>query len=272
MLSSQMKKRLVAILKDDIGKGDVTSALLQPKKCTAKVVAGETCVVAGLEEAKFLFNHLGVKAKALAKDGSKVRKGKAVLSLHGLNKKILLAERTALNVLSRMSEVATTCADAKKAAKNVTVALTRKTMPGFNLFDKKAALLAGIWPHRINLRSFVLLKDNHLPFFDSAHEAVAAARKKYGKKKVEIEVDNMQQALDAASAKPDIIMLDNFKPKKAKAAVKRLRKVFSGKIELSGGIDSKNLVQYAKAKPDIISMGCLTYATKWRDFSLKVEK
>jgi len=130
----------------------------------------------------------------------------------------LSVERTALNFLGRMSEVATTCAEAKKiAGSKVTVALTRKTMPGFNIFDKKAAKIAGIWPHRINLNDAILLKENHLDFFDSPSDAVKAAKKKAGKAKfIEIEVESLADALDAAKAKPDIIMLDNFSPAKAK--------------------------------------------------------
>ncbi len=269
-----MKKQLLQFLRDDIGKGDVTSAVLPAKKCNARIVAKESCTVAGLEEAKFLFNKKGVRARPLSKDGSRVRAGATILHLQGQNKKILSVERTALNVIGRMSEVATTCKKAKQIAGNkVTVALTRKTMPGFNLFDKKAAKLSGIWPHRTNLNSFVLLKDNHLPFFASPFEAVLAAKKKHGRgMKVEIEVESLKDALIAAKAKPDVIMLDNFSPARAKRAIKKLRKVFNGQIELSGGITLQNLPRYPKAKPDIISMGSLTYATKWKDFSLKIEK
>ncbi|MBN2066974.1 MAG: carboxylating nicotinate-nucleotide diphosphorylase [Candidatus Diapherotrites archaeon] len=272
MLSSEMKKQLEQFLKQDIGNGDVTSAVLPKQKCNAKIIAKESCTVAGLEEAKFLFNSKGVKAKPLFKDGSKVKNRATVMRLHGLNKGILSVERTALNVIGRMSEVATICNEAKKLSKEATIALTRKTMPGFNLFDKKAASLSGIWPHRTNLSSFVLLKDNHVPFFKSPCDAVLAARKKQPGMKVEVEVENLKQALLAAKARPSIIMLDNMPPKKAAAAIKKLRKVFSGKIELSGGINMKNLSTYAKAKPDIISMGSLTYATRWRDFSLKVSR
>ncbi|MFA4856073.1 MAG: carboxylating nicotinate-nucleotide diphosphorylase [archaeon] len=273
-LDAAMKKKLLAILKDDIGVGDVTGDLLLPEKCSASVVVKEDCIVAGLEEAVFLFRSQGVEATPLLKDGCAAKKGSPVLSLAGLNRKILAVERTALNVLGRMSGIAATCAVAKGiAGGGVMIALTRKTMPGFNLFEKKAACLAGVWPHRINLNSFVLLKDNHLPFFGSAFEAVAAARKKHGKKMlVEVEVETMQQAFDAARAKPDIIMLDNFSAKHARIAVKRLRPFFGGKIELSGGITLGNLRRYAMAKPDIISMGCLTHSTGWRDFSLRIEK
>jgi len=273
MLSKEVKKKLLAILREDIGKGDVTSALLPLRDCKVKIVVKEPCIVAGLEETRFLFRQKGVKSKAFVKDGDRIQGGATILRLSGRNRSILSVERTALNVLGRMSEVASTCSEAKKiAGKSITIALTRKTMPGFNLFDKKAALIGGVWPHRINLNSFVLLKENHLPFFDSPFDAVMAAKKKYGRKmKVEIEVETMLQALNAARARPGIIMLDNFSPKKALASVKALRKAFSGKIELSGGITEKNLRAFARAKSDIISMGSLTYSTKWHDFSLLLE-
>ncbi len=274
MLSKEMKKKLLAILREDIGRGDVTSAVLPLRQCRARVVAKEPCVVAGLEEAKFLFRQKGVKPKAIVKDGGRARKDATILRLSGRNRSIFSVERSALNVLGRMSEVASTCAEAKKiVGKGITLALTRKTMPGFNLFDKKAALIGGVWPHRINLNSFVLLKENHLHFFGSPFDAVAAAKKKHGRKmKVEVEVESLLQALNAARAKPEIIMLDNFSLKKVLPAVKALRKVFSGKIELSGGITMKNLRAFARARPDIISMGSLTYSTKWHDFSLLLEK
>ncbi len=274
MLNAEMKRKLLTILRDDIGRGDVTSALLPPRLCEAVVIAKKSCVVAGLEEAKFLFKHEGVKVTALLKDGDLARKNATVLRLHGSNRKMFSAERTVLNVLGRMSGVATACLAAKKIAKGwVTIALTRKTAPGFNLIDKKAGSLVGVWPHRINLNSFVLLKDNHLPFFASSSEAILAAKKRHGPgMKVEVEVESLQQALDAVKARPSIIMLDNFSPQRVKRVVKELRKVFSGKIELSGGISLHNLHSYVKARPDIISMGSLTHVPDWPDFSLRVEK
>ncbi len=269
-----MKQTLKQILAEDVGKGDITSSLIPTKQCRAKIFTREPCVVAGLEEAKFLFKSRGVKATGSFKDGDRLKKGSAVLRLRGSNKAIFSVERTALNVLGRMSEVATTCAEAKKiTGSKATVAITRKTMPGFNLFDKKAAKIAGVWPHRLNLGDAILLKENHLKFFASPSKAVEAAKKKAGKANfAEVEVESLAEAFDAAKAKPNIIMLDNFSPAKAKSAIKKLRPVFNGKIELSGGINLKNLKSYAKAKPDIISMGCLTYATKWLDFSLLLEK
>ena len=272
MLSSEMKKQLLQILKNDISKGDVTSTLLAPKKCTAKIVLNENAYVSGLEEAKFIFSKMKVKAISKIKDGNFTKRGKIVMALHGSNKNILSTERTVLNILGRMSGVTSKCAEAKKIAGNKTqIAVTRKTSPGFNLFDKKAARIAGVWEHRENLNTDVLIKENHLKFFKTPAEAVITARKKYGKrKKIEVEVETIKDALSAAAAKPHIIMLDNFSPKRAKKAIRELRKTYSGKIELSGGISLKNLAKYKNLRADIISMGSLTTDAKGINFSLEI--
>ncbi len=275
MLSHAMKEKLVSILHDDLGRGDLTSHLLKPKRCRANIIAKESCIVAGLEEAHFLFHYRKVKAIAKAGEGSHVRKGTTVMVLKGSNRSILEVERTALNIISRMSAVVSACKEAQKiAGRKITIALTRKTMPGFNLFDNRAAEIAGIWTHRINLNSFVLLKNNHLCFFSKPSEAVLAARQVYGNSMpVEIEVDSLKQALDAITAKPDILMLDNFSPKEARKAAKAVRrKGFQGKIELSGGIDLNNLKKYKAVGADIISMGSLTHSVLGKNFSLEIVK
>lgn len=271
MLNSEMKKQLLQILKNDISKGDITSALLTSKKCTAEIILNENSNVSGLEEAKFLFSKMKVKAVLKVKEGTYAKKGKLIMKLSGINKNILSTERTALNILGRMSAVTSNCVKAKKIAGNKTkLAVTRKTMPGFNLFDKKAAKLAGVWEHRKNLNEAVLIKENHLKFFNSPKDAVIAARKKHKNKTIEIEAETLKQALDAASAKPDIIMLDNFSPKGAKKAVSEIRKICKCKIEISGGITLKNLRNYKSLGADIISMGSLTTDAKGINFSLGI--
>ena len=255
-----MKKPLSQILKNDISRGDITSALLPSKKCTAEIVLNENAYVSGTDEAKFLFSKMKVKAVSIVKDGTYARKGKTIMELSGINKRILSAERTALNILGRMSAVTSESAKAKKLTGNskIKIAVTRKTMPGFNDFDKKAANLGGVWEHRKNLNAAVLLKENHPKFLSSPKEAVIAARKKYKNKTIEIEAETLKEALNAVSANPDIIMLDNFSPARAKKAIKEIRKICSCKIELSGGITLKNLKNYKSLGADIISMGSLT--------------
>ena len=273
MPSNEMKKEVIRILGADINKGDVTSALLPAKKCKAIIKINEDSIIAGVEEAKFLFESKGCKVKALAKDGQTAKKRKAILEIEGNNKKILETERTALNILGRMSGVANICNETKKSIPNFRgkLALTRKTMPGFNLFDKKAAKIAGIYPHRINLNDMVLIKENHLEFLNIA-DALKNAKKNSKGKKVEIEVKNLKEALEAAKWNPDYIMLDNFNLRNARKTIEELRKKFSGKIELSGGINLKNLQEYAELQPDLISSGFLTKNAKMVDFSLDIKK
>jgi len=273
VISAEMKRQLSKILFDDLGFGDVTSAITPLKKCRARIVAKKSCVLAGLEEASYLFRLKHVKPNAKQKNGQKIRANSTVLSLRGTNRQIFNVERTALNVLSRMSAVATSCSEAQKiVGKRIKIATTRKTMPGFNLFDNHAAEIAGVWSYRLNLNSFVLLKDNHLPFFAKPSDAVLAAREAYGNSMVvDLEVESLSQALDAITAKPDILMLDNFSPEKAKAAIKKLRsRGFRGKIELSGGINLKNLKRFTGCGANIISMGSLTQGIVSKNFSLEI--
>src|SRR3989344_6041631 len=139
MLNKEMKQKLFQAASEDIGGLDITTALLSEKKAAAKIVARENCVLAGCEEAAFLFSKFGAKTVFSKKDGSIAKKGETVLRVFGSNKKILPVERTVLNFLGRMSGVATICAKAEKiAGKKTKIFLTRKTMPLLNCFDKKA--------------------------------------------------------------------------------------------------------------------------------------
>ncbi len=273
MLSHEMKNQLRGFLEADLGRSDLTAHIVPGKKVSAQIIVREKCVLAGLEEAAYLFGLKGVKCIKRHKDGEKVRVGAVVLKLSGLNKAVFGVERTALNIISRMSAVATACSDAQKiAGERISVSLTRKTMPGFNLFDNKAAEVAGIWTHRIDLNSFVLLKENNVALFDKPCDAVLEARAVYGNKMIiEIETESVAEALNAITAKPDIVMLDNFSAATAKSAIKKLRaRGFAGRIELSGGITLKNLKRFAQCKPDLISMGSLTQSVSSKNFSLDI--
>ncbi len=269
-----MGKKLIEILKEDIGKRDVTSALVPEKTCKAVIKINENSVIAGIEEVTLLFKTKSCKAKAFVKDGQFAKKRKIIMEIEGKNRNILETERTALNILGRMSGVANICNDAKKIVPkfNGEFALTRKTMPGFNLFDKKAAKIAGINPHRINLNDMILIKENHLDFFKTVTDALVKAKENANGRKIEIEVKNLKEAFEAAKLKPDRIMLDNFNLKNAKKTIKELRKIYAGEIEISGGINLKNLKGYARLQPDLISLGLLTKKANTVDFSLDIKK
>lgn len=271
MLSKMQKKKLLEALKEDIAKGDITSNLLKPKKSSAFITAKEQCILAGIEEASFLFKSKGLKVKSLKKDGNKAKKGEKIMEINGLNKSILAVERTALNFLARMSGIATACSYAQKiAGKNTLIALTRKTAPLLNSFDKKAGMIAGIYPHRINLSSGILIKDNHLAF-ESIENIVRKARKK-GYKNIEVECSNLHEVNEAIKANADIIMLDNFSVKEARKAVKKIREKSKAMIELSGNINFNNLKAYSKLRPDMISLGMLTHSVKAINFNLTIKR
>ncbi len=274
MLDSSMKKRLILALSDDRASKDITTRLLKTRKCGARVIANKSCLLAGVEEAKFLFTSKGAKAKVLRKDGKTAHKGQAIMEIRGSNKSVLPAERTALNVLGRMSAVATYCGYAqRKAGKKVKVGLTRKTIPGFGMFEKKAAEIAGIWPHRKNLEEMFLIKDNHLAFEDVGKLLGKAKKaKRKTRKRVEIEVENLRQLRQALEHNPDIIMLDNMAVAQIRKAVPLVREKSNALIELSGGINLSNISKYSGLGADIISMGALTKDAGIVDFSLEVKK
>ena len=279
MLSEKMKKKLVSFVKEDIAGKDITTALVTEKKCNGIIKLKEKAVVSGLDEAKFLFESFEVKAKILGKNGKKYTKGKTLIKLKGSNKKILLVERTALNVLSRMSGIATLAKKAQKiGGKKPRIMLTRKTCIGINELDKKAGTEAGILPHRRNLNAAFLIKENHLKF-NSIEELIRKAkkvnflRKSLNKKRklIEIEVKNLNEVKKAIKAKPDVILLDNFSVKNAGKAIKEIKKNKNIKIELSGNINFSNLRKYSNLKPDFISMGLLTHSVKGINLTLLID-
>jgi nicotinate-nucleotide pyrophosphorylase (carboxylating) len=164
----------------------------------------------------------------------------------------------------------------KKAGLKTKVACTRKTAPGLLYFDKKAVLVGGGDTHRLHLDDMVLIKDNHIAIIGSVEKAVKKAKEGCSfSKKIEVEVTSMEDALAAAKAGADIIMLDNFSPDQIKEAVKQLKKAgFLGKIllEASGGITTENILEYASTGVDIVSLGEITDSAKTLDISLEIVK
>lgn len=278
MLSKQEKKKLDFYLKEDAGKGDPTSSLIENALVKAVIISKQSCVIAGIEETAYFFKKLGCKAIARKKNGSSVKKGESVFVITGLARNVLKAERIALNFLGRMSGIASIAKKAVETGKKhgVRIACTRKTVPGFMEFDKKACLIAGMWTHRKNLGEAILVKDNHLAIEKNILGLVKKALKKKKKNKlrfVEIEVENIKDALMAVESGVDIVMLDNFSLKNAKKAIKKIRQANKKTIiELSGGIKLENLEKYCMTKPDIISLGAITRNAKILDFSLELKK
>jgi nicotinate-nucleotide pyrophosphorylase (carboxylating) len=267
---------LLHFVDEDAPFGDVTSSAVIPDiTCKAIIRAEQPGIIAGLEEVSLLFSHFGVSVKALVKDGDTVRLDETLLFLSGDAKKILLVERTALNIVGRMSGIAT---QTKKIADillainpSCRVASTRKTCPGFQALDKKAVKIGGGDPHRMNLSDGILIKDNHLVLVPLV-TAIRAAKKVSAYTKVEVEVETSDDALSATKAGADIVMLDNMRPEKITQTINILKceglrdQVI---IEISGGIDEKTLPVYAALDVDVISLGALTHSVK--NFSVNLE-
>jgi nicotinate-nucleotide pyrophosphorylase (carboxylating) len=277
-----LEEKLKQILAEDIGQGDVTTAAVVPSGLTAEaaVIAKEAGIAAGIEEAVILAESLGLKVKTEVADGEKVKNGQIIMKISGDARTILSVERTLLNLLARMSGIATTTRKLidklKKANLTTKIAATRKTAPGSHYFDKKAVFVGGGDPHRLHLDDMILIKDNHIAVAGGIENAVKRAKQNASfSKKIEVEVSSVADALKAAEAGTDIIMLDNFSPRQIKETTALLKKAgFLGKIllEASGGITEENLLKYASTRVDIISLGELTHSTKALDISLEIVK
>lgn len=269
------KKELARFLAEDIGKGDITSNLLPRKKIRARIISRQQGIVAGVNYLKEIFSSKGCQVRIIKKDGNKIKPNQTIIEISGSAQSILSCERTALNLLSRMSGIATKTKKLveKINAVNPQVKLyaTRKTAPGLRFFDKEAVKIGGGEKHRMALDDMVMIKDNHIAVVGSIPRIILKARKKY--KKIEIEVESQEDALLAASAGANIIMLDNFTPKEIINTINKLKKTKLRKqvtLEASGGINEKNIGTYAKTGIDMISVGEITNSVSGIDFSLEV--
>lgn len=269
--------RLLAFVEADAPFGDVTSdAVLDDRDCTAALRFREAGIVAGLAEAAALFSHHGVAVTLRVADGDRVEAGATVLSLEGPVRSVLLVERTALNLVGRMSGIATMtarCAALASAGdRHVRVAATRKTAPGLGLLDKKAVLLGGGDPHRFTLSDGVLIKDNHLalvPIEEAVRRAIAFS----AYKTVEVEVETAEEAVRAARAGADMVLLDNMTSAGVREALDAL--VSAGlrdrvRVEVSGGITEATIGAYAVLGVDLVSVGALTHSVRSLDLTLEV--
>lgn len=276
------RKSILSFLQEDIGTGDITSASVLPQHravyATVLCTGSNESITCGLEEAQTVFDICGCSTELVMRDGSLVRKGDVVMNVRGEARSVLKAERTALNLVMRMSGIATITRAfvtlVQQSDPEVKIAGTRKTAPGLRYFDKKAITIGGGYSHRMRLDDMVLIKDNHLEVAESIERTVQAAKDKVGAGvKIECEVKNTEEAIRAANAGADVIMLDNFSPPEAESAVRAIRELGTPvEIELSGGINLGNVIDYVKAKPNIISIGYLTHSSAAIDYSLAIVK
>lgn len=267
-------RNTIDVLAEDVGKkGDITTTHIlkgvKKKKANAVVKAHEKGIVAGIEEVEWFLKQNKLRTKILKKDGEKVNKGDKILKISGKPKDILKTERVVLNVISRMSGIATECAKLRVYTKGKVIPCpTRKTL--WSLMDKKACVVGGGGSHRLGLWNFILIKDNHLNLLkNDLGKALKPLEK--SKRVVEVEVSDRSQAVEAAEYDPDIIMFDNFPPRKIRKAIKKIDGKYPENsiiFEASGGITRENIKKYAQAGVDVISLGYLTHSAKSMDFSL----
>lgn len=264
-------------IEEDIPFWCVTTSLIPCIKAEGKIYTKQKGVIAGLIFVKRIFKYLGADCEILVKEGERVSKKTAVAAVKGDIHSLLQAERVSLNILGRLSGIATQTAKMIEIAHEVNpqlkICATRKIVPGLSKYDKYAVVVGGGDTHRFNLSDMILLKENHLRGFSSITEAIKKAQEVTSfSKKIEVEVQNEEQAMEAAKAGVDIIMLDNFSPQLIKVTIPKIKSIKKDVlIELSGNINLENLQDYALEGVDLISSGSLTHSVKNFDYTMLIE-
>jgi nicotinate-nucleotide pyrophosphorylase (carboxylating) len=263
-------------LAEDINYIDITTDLLidPAAKSHAKLIAKDNGILAGIDVALRVFEFMdsNTEFNVLIKDGEPIKKGDIIAEMYGSTNSILKSERTALNILQHMSGIATytrLCVDAV-ADTDVSIADTRKTLPGLRALQKYAVLCGGGNNHRFNLSTAAMIKDNHINAYGSITEAINVLKERAGHMVIiEIEVSDLDQLREAIEAGAVIIMLDNMSLEMMKEAAE----ITAGRaiLEISGGVTLENIREIAKTGIYIISIGALTHSAKNFDISLKIE-
>ncbi len=264
--------------KEDEGNGDHTSLSTIPKNKTGKMklLVKEDGILAGVEAAFHVLKHADKKVKItpLIKDGAKVNKGDVAFFAEGNLQKLLLAERLLLNIMQRMSGIATKTHHLQQLCKGTKAKVidTRKTTPGFRFFEKWAVVIGGGANHRYGLFDMILIKDNHVDFAGGIENAIKAANAYLKKNKlrlpIEIETRNLEDIKKVLlNGKVNRIMLDNYSIDQTKKAVRLINGAYE--TESSGGITEATIANYAKCGVDFISIGAITHQVKSLDLSFK---
>lgn len=261
-------------LEEDLAWGDITteSTVQEGQVSLANLISKQTFIICGLDIFEMVMNTVdsNIAVTKFFKDGDKLNKGDIIAEIKGSSRSILSAERVALNLLQRMSGIATQTFDIVSALKDTktTVVDTRKTTPGLRILEKYAVLIGGGKNHRFNLADGVLIKDNHIKAAGSITNAVNAARAYIPHTlKIEVETESLDDVKEALDCKADIIMLDNMDLETMKKAVE----LIDGRAisEASGNMGDRDLNEVAKTGVDLISVGALTHSVKAIDISLK---
>ena len=270
---ADVEKIIDLALEEDIGKGDLTTELLFPEtiKCNAVIRCKENGILAGLPIAKTVFEKLdsSVELYGQKKDGDLIKNGDVIVNIKGSQKHILTGERLALNILQRLSGIATITSKYVEAVKgyNVKILDTRKTIPGIRILSKYAVSVGGGYNHRMGLFDGILIKDNHIKLAGGIKNAVNIIKSKMNSEyKIEVETSNIEQVVQALEAGADIIMLDNMSDDLIKEAVSLIGK--KALIEASGGITLNRVRKVAELGANFISVGALTHSAQALDMSL----
>ncbi len=275
-----LAKRILEWVEEDAPLGDITSEYLAPEgtKVEAAIIAKSEGVVACLNDIVQALRVLGIDSRTLVREGESIRGSQEIAILRGDAKRILLLERTVLNVLSILFGIATKTKRfvemVRRVNPRVRVAATRKTIPGLRELSKKAVAIGGGDTHRLSLSDAILIKDNHIALVGGVERAIELAKsRKSFVHKVEIEVSNIEDALKAARLGVDAILLDNMGVEEVAQVLGELSRLgLRDKVivEVSGGIDEDNIVEYAKLGPDVISTSSITMRPDKVDLSLEI--
>ena len=268
-----------AFLSEDLGRGDITTqaTVVRNARARGRFLAKEPMVVAGLEAAEAVFSTLDAQQQieAFASDGDEIEAGKVIARTSGFADVLLAGERLALNLMQRLSGIATLTRKYVRAIEgtNAQIVDTRKTTPGLRMLEKYAVLSGGGRNHRFGLDDGVLIKDNHIALAGGVGSAVGQAREKVGHlHKIEVEVSNERDLREAIKEGADIILLDNLSPEETAAMVTVARELDPKVLlESSGGITLDNVRAYAEAGVDLVSIGALTHSARAMDISFKIQ-
>ena len=271
---------IIKMVYQDIGFEDLTTnALINPDTIIkARIISKEEGILSGVELSSSIFQEFSIKTIIRKFDGEGVVADDILMEIEGDARTILSLERTVLNIIMRMSGISTITRKlveiVRKVDNRIIVAGTRKTTPGLQFFEKEAIRLGGGDTHRFRLDDSILIKDNHIAIVGSVKTAIEKAKKYVSfTKKVEVEVESTGDALEAVISGADIVMLDNMYPNEVRNVVNVLgNKNLRNKIliEVSGGINPDNILDYAKTGVDVISTGYITHSARSLDMSLEI--
>lgn len=270
----------VRLLEEDVGYGDITTLAIVPPEARGhgRFLAKEALVIAGLDVALTVLHTMDptIQMDCCVQDGAQLHEGDVFAEIHGPAQALLTAERVALNLLQRLSGVATATRHYVDAVRHTKARVvdTRKTTPGLRALEKYAVCVGGGHNHRFGLGDGVLIKDNHIAIAGGVVSAIGLARRAVSHlQKIEVEVENFEQLREALAAAADAILLDNMTPEQTHEAVRIVRQFPGGErvlLESSGGITLATVRLYAEAGVDLISAGALTHSAPAVDISLEI--